>query len=111
MTIFQRVEDKKWIKPGKEVAHRDFPERKMIAEEVIKQSKDMYIDGRVQKKMLTVGVWCHWFDQSGRYDRGRFLTMELIPFGVNDPKLLEGSFVEEIPESNEIPENKVEDDI
>jgi len=114
MTVTQRIQDKKWIKPGAFVAHRDFPSRKMVAEEVIKQSKDMLIDGRMQKKVLTVGVWCHWFDETGRYDRGRFLTMELFPFGrpelikeFNEPAA--GSFSPEIPESNEIPENKLDD--
>tara|TARA_R110002020_G_scaffold186169_2_gene384138 strand:- start:54 stop:350 length:297 start_codon:yes stop_codon:yes gene_type:complete len=77
------AEVKRWIKPGAEVAHRDFPKRKMIAEEVIKKSQETKnADGRLERKNFTMGVMCHWFNDVGGYERGMFLTLELIPYEV-----------------------------
>lgn len=93
---------KYWIKPGVEVAHREYPERKMIVDDVLKKTeavKDK--DGNAKPKTFVVGIECHWFDKDGRYDRGRFLTTELIKFGV-DPKIVKKdpeSFPKEIPSS------------
>jgi uncharacterized protein YodC (DUF2158 family) len=101
-------QNNKWIKPGDEVAHRDFPKRKMIAEEVIKQSRTFMVDGKEERHVLTIGVWCHWFDNNGRYDRGRFMTMELIPFGADPGKNpIDESFPKEIP-SNELTTEELE---
>lgn len=101
MNLEQRVKKKYWIKPGKEVAHREFPERKMIVEDVIKKTEQV-IDPRQGKidKQFIIGVDCHWFDKNGRYDRGRFLTMELIEFGENETEVAEDSFREEIPSTD-----------
>lgn len=95
--ISQR-DDKYWIKAGTEVAHRDFPERKMIVDDILKKTEMIIEDEKEVPKTFTVGVECHWFGEDGRYDRGRFLTMELIPFGKKqtskpDPQ----SFPKEIP--------------
>ena len=97
----QRVKKKYWIKPGKEVAHREFPKRKMIVEDVIKKTEKIF-DSNNEKvdKQFIIGVDCHWFDENGRYDRGRFLTMELIEFGLNDNKIPEESFRKEIPSTD-----------
>jgi uncharacterized protein YodC (DUF2158 family) len=74
-------EPKRWIKPGTEVAHRDFPDRKMIAEDVVKKSQEVYNEhGKSERKNFTMGVMCHWFNDVGSYQRGMFLTLELIPY-------------------------------
>jgi len=98
MDVEQRVK-KYWIKPGKEVAHREFPARKMIVEEILKKSERMMIDGSVVEKQFIIGVDCHWFDENGRYDRGKFLTTELIEFG-KKPKLDSKRFSSTIPSSD-----------
>ena len=95
----EQRDSKYWIKPGVPVAHREFPERKMIVDDILKKT-EVLIDEKGNKvpKTFTVGIECHWFDKDGRYDRGRFLTMEVIPFGkkqkLNPQK---DSFPKEIP--------------
>lgn len=98
-TVSQR-DDKYWIKHGTEVAHRDFPNRKMIVDDILKKTETIMEDNKAVSKTFTVGVECHWFGTDDRYDRGRFLTMELIPFGkkqTSKPDLQ--SFPKEIPSS------------
>lgn len=95
--ISQR-DDKYWIKPGVEVAHRDFPDRKMIVDDILRKTEILIEDGKKVPTTFTVGIECHWFGEDGRYDRGRFLTMELIKFGSNRrPKVDPGSFPKNIP--------------
>lgn len=96
--ISQR-DDKYWIKAGTEVAHRDFPDRKMIVDDILKKTETIIEDDKKVQKTFTVGVECHWFDEDGRYDRGRFLTMELIPFGKKTKTVDPGSFPARIPSS------------
>ena len=92
--------DKKyWIKPGVEVAHRDFPKRKMIVDDILKKTETVAEDGEETKKTFTVGVECHWFLEDGGYARGRFLTMELIKFGKKQTRIDPGSFPADIPSS------------
>lgn len=96
--ISQR-DDKYWIKAGTNVAHRDYPDRKMIVDDILKRSEIIIEDGKEVSKTFTIGVECHWFNKDGKYDRGRFLTMELIPFGSKD-KIVKTdplSFPKEIP--------------
>lgn len=99
--ISQR-DDKYWIKPGVEVAHREFPDRKMIVDDVLKKTETLIEEGGTKKaRTFVIGVECHWFGEDKRYDRGRFLTMELIKFGQKssvDP----GSFPKTIPSSETI---------
>lgn len=93
--------DKKyWIKPGVEVAHREHPDRKMIVDEVLKKSETIVEDDKEIQKTFVIGVECHWFDQHGRYDRGRFLTMELQKFGKKPLKQDPESFPKDIPSSD-----------
>jgi len=104
MTVEQRLDDrakKYWIKPGKEVAHREFPKRKMIVEDILKKNEKIYVDGLLTDKQFVVGVECHWFDETGRYDRGKFLTTELIEFGEKEEKKKDkGSFPLKIPSTD-----------
>ena len=69
-------EDKRWIKTGSEVYHRDYPDRKMYVDQVVKTSKE--ISGK--RKTFVIGVDCHWINNHGDYNKGRFLTMELKPW-------------------------------
>lgn len=69
-------DDRRWIKTGSEVHHRDYPKRKMYVDQIVKTSKD--IAGK--KRTFVVGVDCHWINDNGDYARGRFLTMELQPW-------------------------------
>jgi hypothetical protein len=69
-------DDKRWIKTGSEVIHRDHPGRKMYVDQVVKTSKE--IAGR--RKTFVIGVDCHWINDTGDYSKGRFLTMELRPW-------------------------------
>jgi hypothetical protein len=87
------------MKPGVEVAHRDLPDRKMIVDDILKKTETIIEDDNKVSKTFTVGVECHWFGADGRYDRGRFLTMELIPFGKKPKTTDPGSFPKEIPSS------------
>jgi len=95
-------DDKYWIKPGVPVAHREFPKRKMIVDDVLKKTEKIRdSEGKDTPKTFVVGVECHWFDKNERYDRGRFLTTELIKFGSN-PKTVKKDpegFPDEIPSS------------
>lgn len=92
--------DKKyWIKPGVEVAHRDYPKRKMIVDDILKKTETVTEDGEHKKKTFTVGIECHWFLEDGGYARGRFLTMELIKFGIKQTKKDPDSFPKDIPSS------------
>lgn len=95
--ISQR-DDKYWIKPGVEVAHREFPDRKMIVDDVLKKTETIIENESKVQKTFVVGVECHWFDTTGRYDRGRFLTMELLRFG-GKTKVDPQSFPAKIPSS------------
>jgi uncharacterized protein YodC (DUF2158 family) len=96
--ISQR-DDKYWIKPGVEVAHREYPDRKMIVDDVLKKTETVIDNGKEKPKTFVIGVECHWFDKSGRYDRGRFLTMELLPFGKKIQSVDPESFPKQIPTS------------
>jgi len=98
MEVEQRVK-KYCIKPGKEVAHREFPERKMIVEDILKKSEKILVDKKYVEKQFIIGVDCHWFDENGRYDRGKFLTTELIEFG-KKPKQESQRFPKTIPSSD-----------
>ena len=90
--------DRYWIKAGVAVAHRDWPNRKMLVDEIKKQSKTIKDEnGNDIRKKFVVGVDCHWFDDDGRYDKGRFLTMELIPFTDGNPDLTESLEPQEEP--------------
>lgn len=93
--------DKHWIKAGTEVAHRDYPDRKMIVDDILKKTETIIEEGKEVQKTFTVGLDCHWFDIDGRYDRGRFLTMELIPFGKTSKRMTPDpeSFPARIPSS------------
>jgi hypothetical protein len=74
------IKSRYWIKTGLEVAHRDFPSRKMYVDAIIKQSK-LVNDGTDKKQhTFVLGVDCHWLDATGAFGKGRFLTMELIPY-------------------------------
>ena len=97
MKVEQRLK-KYWIKPGKEVVHKEYPGRKMIVEELIKKNEKILQDGKEVDKQFIIGVECHWFDDSGRYDRGRFLTTELVAF--DKPVKESGSFSNRIPTSD-----------
>lgn len=90
--------DKKyWIKPGVEVAHRDYPLRKMIVDDILKKTETVAEDGEEKQKTFTIGVECHWFLKDGSYARGRFLTMELIKFGKKQTRIDPDSFPLQIP--------------
>ena len=89
--------EKYWIKAGVDVAHREHPNRKMIVDEVLKKTEEIIEDGKKVQKTFVVGVSCHWFDKNERYDSGRFLTMELEPFGRKQKRSDPGSFPKEIP--------------
>lgn len=102
MSDQQKIEqrdDKYWIKPGVEVAHREFPDRKMIVDDVLKKSETVVENQVEKKKTFVIGVECHWFDVDGRYDRGRFLTMELVKFGKKKQVVDPESFPSKIPTS------------
>lgn len=98
----EQRDSKYWIKPGTEVAHRDFPKRKMVVDDILKKNETLLDEsGKKFQKTFTVGIECHWFDKDERYDRGRFLTTELIPFGKKQiQKRDSNSFPKEIPSSN-----------
>lgn len=95
-------DDKYWIKPGVHVAHRELPGRKMIVDDILKKTEVIRDDsGKEIPKTFVIGVECHWFGKDERYDRGRFLTTELIKFGAN-PKIVKKDpqgFPKEIPSS------------
>lgn len=75
-------EDKKWIKEGIEVAHRDNLNQKMIVEGFKRKHNG--------EMSILLGVKCHWWeeykDKTGeekkRYQFGMFHTKELIPWEV-----------------------------
>lgn len=95
--------DKKyWIKAGVAVAHREIPDRKMIVDEILKKQEIIKDGDKETSKTFIVGVECHWFvGVDKKYDRGRFLTTELIKYGSNikKPKTDPESFPKEIPSS------------
>ena len=65
--ISQR-DDKYWIKPGVEVAHREFPDRKMIVDDVLKKTETLIEEGGTKKaRTFVIGVECHWFGEDKRY--------------------------------------------
>jgi hypothetical protein len=96
--ISQR-DDKDWIKPGVAVAHRDYPDRKMIVDDILKRVETIKDGDKEVDKTFTIGIECHWFLDDGGYARGRFLTMELIKFGSKRKKTDPGSFPDTIPSS------------
>ena len=100
--VKQRVEDKYWIKPGGEVAHREYPRRKMIVEEIITKTENIFDNGEKKEKRFIVGIECHWFSEDGKYDRVRFHTTELIKWGESPAKVHEPTegFPKSIPSSN-----------
>jgi hypothetical protein len=79
-TFSKSVTDKYWIKTGMEVVHRDFPERKMVVDQIVKKSVPTIPTKDDRRKTFIVGVDCHWITKTGEYGKGRFLTMELEPF-------------------------------
>jgi hypothetical protein len=64
---------KYWIKTGVVVRHKTYPDFQMTVERVAKKTLP-------DKRVLILGVDCHWIDSSGRFQKGRFLTMDLIPY-------------------------------
>lgn len=74
--------DKKWIKEGIEVAHRDNIEQKMVVEDFKRKSRG--------EMFIILGVKCHWWeeyrDKTGevkkRYQYGTFHTKELVPWEI-----------------------------
>lgn len=64
---------KYWIKTGIVVRHKTYPDLQMTVERVAKKTLP-------DKRVLILGVDCHWIDSSGRYQKGRFLTMDLLPY-------------------------------
>jgi hypothetical protein len=72
---------KYWIKENMSVAHKSNPYREMIVDRLLKHPH-VYKDynGVEHSKMWTTGVECHWIDDVGTYQTGRFLTTELKPF-------------------------------
>jgi|TARA_R100000093_G_scaffold71737_2_gene48695 hypothetical protein len=85
--------NKYWIKTGTDVAHKDYPNRKMVVEKIVKTRKEKISEtGEKYTKTFIVGVNCHWMTDDGSYGRGQFLTTELMPFDLaieefaNEPK-------------------------
>jgi hypothetical protein len=74
------ISERYWIKSGMEVVHRDYPERKMVVDQIVKKSVPVIPSKEDKRKTFIVGVDCHWLTSSGEYGKGRFLTMELLPF-------------------------------
>lgn len=80
--------DRKWIKPGLEVAHKDHPERKYYVDHIKKkvieiptgQAKE---DGRpiYEKRSRIIGVQCRYFED-GKWKFLRFHTREIVPWAV-----------------------------
>ena len=87
---------KYWIKPGVFVAHREIPGRKMIVDDILKRTEVIKEGDQQIPKTFVVGIECHWFNEDQSYGRGRFLTMELVPWGEDpsEPKEIEGSFLQ-----------------
>jgi hypothetical protein len=67
------INGKYWIKTGVVVRHKTYPDFKMTVERVAKKILP-------DKRTIILGVDCHWIDSSGRYQKGRFLTMDLLPY-------------------------------
>lgn len=75
--------EKRWIKPGLEVAHIDNPSLMMRVEEIKRQSKPGTEEGR---STIIVGVKCNWWDVmpggGKKYNFGVFHTSLLLPWDV-----------------------------
>ena len=74
------VDTKYWIKTGISVMHRDHQHRKMVVDKIVKESKVIKDGDKEIRKSFVIGVDCHWMDAEGQYGKGRFLTMELMPY-------------------------------
>jgi hypothetical protein len=74
------ITERYWIKSGMEVVHRDYPQRKMVVDQIVKKSVAIAPTKDDRRKTFIVGVDCHWLTEDGGYGKGRFLTMELLPF-------------------------------
>lgn len=74
------VKDKRWIRTGSEVAHRDHTFRKMYVDQIVKVTKKVDMGKGPQDRTFVLGVDCHWIDGNGNYGKGRFLTNELVPW-------------------------------
>ena len=83
---------KYWIDQGVEVAHRDFPFRKMIADKVVREPITKHVSG----------VDCHWLDVEGRYGTGRFMTTELIPYDHKHDEIWKGVMQEWMDEKSNL---------
>ena len=93
-------EKKYWIKPGIEVVHRENPNRKMLVDKIVRESKVIKNGIEDRRKVFVIGVECHWMNDSGDYVKGRFFTNELLPWkdkkesesvSTDEPKKANGS--------------------
>lgn len=75
-----KSKDKRWIRTGGEVAHRDHTFRKMYVDQIVKVTKNVDMGKGPEPRTFVLGVDCHWIDKDGNYGKGRFLTTELVPF-------------------------------
>lgn len=70
-----------WIKEGLSVAHKSNPYREMTVDRILRKDKECKDkDGNVVIKKWVMGVECHWVDDTGKYNKGRFFTHELVPY-------------------------------
>jgi len=66
-------EGKYWIKPGVNVTLKDAEGVRMCVDKVLTKTN-------AEGRKFTDGVLCHWLDEHGGYQKGKFLTTELKPF-------------------------------
>ena len=71
--------DKKWIKPGIDVAFIDVPDLKMKVQDFVRRSK--VHDGKIVGEII-IGVKCFWFDDKKKYQWGTFHSKQLLPWEV-----------------------------
>ena len=71
--------EKKWIKPGIDVAYIDVPDLKMKVQDFVRRSK--VVEGKVVGEII-IGVKCFWFDDKKKYQWGTFHSKQLLPWEV-----------------------------
>lgn len=75
-------DERKWIKEGMAVAHKDYTSLKMRVERIVKRSVNV-VNGKEDKRVkFIVGVKCHWFDNTGNDRTKIFHTGELLPYDI-----------------------------
>ena len=84
LKLIKEKANKYWIEKGMAVFHIDYIDLKMRVDQIRKDSKDIKIGDKTERKTFIIGVDVHWIDANNRSQKARFNTRELKPW--NDDK-------------------------